>query len=89
VRRVVWTREARVNLEAIRDYIGQFNPLAANRIAVRLISTVESLVDAPHRGRPAGACRELVVVRPYIIRYRVTDDTIDVLRIRHGAMKPD
>lgn len=26
-----------------------------------------------------------ISVRPYIIYYRVTDDTVDILRIIHGA----
>ncbi len=90
MRRVVWTREARANLEAIRTYIGEFNPLAAQRIAVRLIIAAESLAGMPDRGRRVrGALRELVVVRPYIIRYDVEYDAIQIRRIRHGAQLPD
>jgi plasmid stabilization system protein ParE len=41
--RIVWTETARRDLERIRDYIGQFAPLAAQRFAVRLVVAAESL----------------------------------------------
>lgn len=89
-RPVVWSGEARSNLVAIRDYIGQFNPLAAQRLANRLVALVDSLDEFSERGRLAGrGLRELTAVWPYIIRYRVTQDTVIILRIRHGAQEPD
>lgn len=89
-RTVIWSGEARTNLVAIRDYIGQFNPLAAQRLANRLVALADSLDEFAERGRPVGrGLRELTVVWPYIIRYRVTEDTVIILRIRHGAREPD
>ena len=71
---------------AIREYIGQFSPLAAQRMAVRLRGAVESLADHPERGRRATATlRELVVVPPYVIRYYFGDEVVRVVRIRHAA----
>jgi hypothetical protein len=32
--------------------------------------------------------RELVAVHPYIIRYEVIGDWVQVLRIRHGSRRP-
>ncbi|MEO8926693.1 MAG: type II toxin-antitoxin system RelE/ParE family toxin [Caulobacteraceae bacterium] len=85
-RRVIWTDEARVNLAAIRAYIGQFSPLAAQRIAARLVDTAETLAEHPDRGRQVSKeRRELTVIRPYVIRYRTTADNVFILRIRHGA----
>jgi toxin ParE1/3/4 len=89
VAQVVWTRRAIADLEAVREYIEQFNPLAAERVAQRLFAAGESLANFPERGRPIGQRRELVVVRPYIIRYRVTTSRVDILAIRHGAQAPD
>jgi plasmid stabilization system protein ParE len=87
---IVWTLEARVNLAGIRAYISQFSPLNAQRLSTRLVKAVESLADSPDRGRPVGeGRRELTVIFPYIIRYVVEDDVIRVLRIRHGARRPD
>jgi len=33
--------------------------------------------------------RELTIIHPYLIRYRVRNDTVLVLRIRHGAQDVD
>jgi plasmid stabilization system protein ParE len=76
-------------LEAVREYIEQFNPLAAERVAQRLFAAGESLANFPERGRSIGRRRELVVVRPYIIRYRVTASRVDILAIRHAAQASD
>lgn len=84
--RVVWTREALTNVELIRVYIHEFDPAAAGRMARRLIEAGDSLARFPNRGRSTGdGRRELVTIPPYIIRYRVIDDAVFVLRVRHGA----
>jgi toxin ParE1/3/4 len=31
----------------------------------------------------------MAVVRPYLIRYRIRDDAVVILRIRHGAREED
>jgi plasmid stabilization system protein ParE len=87
-RPVIWTERALNELEAIRAYIGAVKPLAAQRMAARLIAAAEDLAEYPARYRTAGAVRELVVIRPYIIRYRITANSVVILRIRHGARRP-
>lgn len=88
VRRIVWAPLAVDDLRSIRDYIGQFNPSAASRFAARLIATAESLADFSERGRPASSKRrELVVVWPYVIRYRIEPERVVILRVRHGARR--
>ena len=83
---VVWTWRALADLAAIREYIGQFSPLAAQRTALRLRSAGESLTAHPERGRFVTATlRELVVVPPYVIRYYFGDDVVHIIRIRHAA----
>ena len=32
--------------------------------------------------------RELATIPPYLIRYRVLDDRVLILRVRHGARRP-
>jgi addiction module RelE/StbE family toxin len=85
--RIDWSQRSRRDLDAIRAYVEQHAPLAAARLAVALVSTAESLATHPHRGRAVGAVRELVVVRPYLIRYRVTSDAVQIMRIKHGAQR--
>ena len=87
MRRVVWSDEARSNLAAIRGYIAEFSPLAAQRFALKLVSAAEDLAENSDRGRAAGRrYRELAIVRPYLIRYR---EAVLILRIRHAARRPD
>lgn len=56
-------------------------------MALRLVSAAMSLEDHPNRGRSAGRFRELATVPPYLIRYKVTADTVEVLRIKHAAQQ--
>jgi toxin ParE1/3/4 len=78
------------NLESIAHYIAAFNPRASQRLAQRLIDVAESLAEFPDRGRDAGeGRREISIVWPYILRYRVEEDRILILRIRHGAREQE
>jgi toxin ParE1/3/4 len=86
LRRIVWTDEAVAHLEAIVAYIEAFNPAAARRLGERLIEVADSLTEFPDRGRDAGqGRREMTTVWPYILRYRVEEERVVILRIRHGA----
>lgn len=87
--RVVWSVRSRRDLEGIRTYIGQVRPIAAQKLALRLVAAVEALAEHPHRGRPAGEARELVVIAPYVVRYRVKGAIVQIIRIKHGAERPD
>lgn len=88
--RVRWLRKALANLEAEADYIAQDNPAAANRIVQSVLHAVSLLRKNPalgRSGRVAGT-RELVVSgTPYIVPYRVRGDTVEILRVFHGARK--
>jgi toxin ParE1/3/4 len=89
-RRVIWSSRSLRDLESIHAYIGQFAPLAAQRFTARLVATVERLADQSHRGRFIGReVRELVVIPPYVIRYRVTAEAVEIIRIKHAAQQPE
>jgi plasmid stabilization system protein ParE len=86
---VRFTASAIADLANIRVYIGKFNPAAAGMLAARLITAGRSLADFPDQGRPIGrGRREWPVVAPYVIRYRISGETIFILRIRHGRQRP-
>jgi toxin ParE1/3/4 len=88
VLRIIWTAEAVANLRGIFGYVSAFNAPAAGRLARRLQIAADSLAEHPERGRLASAgLRELAVIHPYLIRYRIRDDAVIILRIRHGAQK--
>lgn len=88
--RVVWTKTALRGVWRAYDYIYEFNPPAAGRMAGALITAGDSLATFPHRGRlvPGTGMRELVGVSPYIMRYRVERDEVVILRVRHSARRP-
>lgn len=90
MRKIIWTEEAVENLEAIATYISAFNPSAAQRLAERLIAVADSLAEFSERGRAVGGeKREMTIVWPYIMRYRVDETAVYILRIRHGAREID
>ena len=88
--RIVWSRRAQRDLVGIRDYVSQFAPLAAQRLAARLASAAESLSDHPLRGRSIGRGRRArVAIPPYQIRYRILGEVVEIITIRHGAREPE
>jgi toxin ParE1/3/4 len=90
MRIVVWTDQALADLEDISLYIADFNPAAAARFFIRLKAAAESLSEFADRGRPAiHGTRELTLVKPYLIRYAVKVDHVEVITIRHSARRPD
>ncbi|HLN23408.1 MAG TPA: type II toxin-antitoxin system RelE/ParE family toxin [Patescibacteria group bacterium] len=87
--RVRWSRPALSDIARIYDYVAQFNPAAAARLAVRLDEAAGELELFPHRGRPTGrpGRRQLTIVPPYVLTYEVRADLVEVLGVRHGAQR--
>jgi len=87
--KIVWSPEAIQDLNSLRAYIAEDNAAAARRTARRIVASVEQLLpNNPHMGRPGRVpgTRELVIARtPYIVPYRVRRDTLEILRVYHGA----
>jgi toxin ParE1/3/4 len=86
-----WTRLAERDLDDIAQYIGQDSPAAAARVVLELIDQVDtSLSRHTGLGRPGRVIgtREFVIRDlPYIIPYRVRDNTIEILRVLHTARR--
>jgi toxin ParE1/3/4 len=88
--KVVWSEEARRDIRDITEYIMAFNPAAASRLSIRLVAVADSLNDFPDRGRPGPyGTREMTTVRPYILRYRVNGDIVEIIHVRHMARGND
>jgi toxin ParE1/3/4 len=85
----IWSPEAIADLVALRAYIAQDDPKAAQRVALHIIHSVETLLpNNPEMGRPGRVpgTRELVIPgTPFIVPYRVVGNTIQILRIYHSA----
>ena len=87
---VVWTAAAARGVWPAYQYLNERNPRAARDLAEVLYATGDSPADLPNRGRPVPGTRmrELVTAPPYIIRYRVSGDTVVILRVRHTSRRP-
>lgn len=90
----IWSPEAIADLAALRAYVAEDDAAAAQRIALHILHNVEDLLSAnPDMGRPGRVpgTRELIIPRtPFIVPYRVQADTIQILRVFHGAQRwPD
>lgn len=79
--------QAEADLEAIADYIAEFNPAASVKLVTGFTRRLELLATQPF----SGSTREDVlsdlrhlVVGQYVAFYRVEGRTIVVLRVIHG-----
>ena len=87
---IKWLDDAIYDLQALRQYIAQDKPSAANRLAKQILKAVNLLSDQPNIGRPGRVLgtRELIVSStPYIVPYRVKNNSIEILRVLHVAME--
>jgi addiction module RelE/StbE family toxin len=86
--KVILSPQAREDLREIFLYIAADNPHAARLVQTRLKERVAALKENPHIGRPGRVpgTRELVIAKtPYLAPYQVVGDTIQILRVYHGA----
>jgi toxin ParE1/3/4 len=87
---VRWLKRALKNLDDEAAYIACDDLPAAARMVERIASAVDQLASHPALGRPGRVpgTRELVISgTPYIVPYRIQGDTVEVLRVFHGARK--
>ena len=88
--RIRWQDDAINDLIQIRRFIAMDNPSAAVRVADRIRSAVPELVDQPGMGRPGrvpGTREKVLVDIPYIIVYRVEENSLVILRVLHTSRK--
>lgn len=86
--KILWFPQAEHELERAAAYIALRDPRAAAKVEHRLRTAVEHLRAFPRAGRPArvAGTREVVIVEyPFLIRYRVVGDQVQILRIFHAS----
>lgn len=83
-----WEADAISDLFQLREYIEQDNPEAANRVASKIVQSVDTLIDHPLLGK-AGRIhktRELVVSgTPYTVIYLAEAELVTILRVFHQS----
>lgn len=88
--KIVWSRRALAHLSALRDYIAEDNPQAAEAIAERILEFVQMLAQQPRLGRHGRieGTREFVVPgTPYLVPYRVSNGSLQILAVFHGRQR--
>lgn len=76
------------DVDAIWDRIAADDPAAATRLIKRIADTAAMLADFPESGaaRPEiGEGMRSLVSEKYLILYRVGPDSVDIVRVIHGA----
>lgn len=86
-----WALPAAGDLTQICDYIEKRgSAAAARRVAFSIYEAISLLERFPMQGRTGRSpnTRELVLVGlPYIAVYRLNEDTVEILRLLHGAQE--
>jgi len=88
--RLEWSIFAQADRDAIFDYIEADSPQAAITVDDRIRERTEALTRFPTCGRVGRVegTRELVIGRtPYIAAYRITGNTVRILRVLHGSRR--
>ncbi|EWY40828.1 hypothetical protein N825_33400 [Skermanella stibiiresistens SB22] len=85
--RIRYPRRALLDLNNQEDHIAETNPAAALEQVAIIRRHVDGLIDQPCMGRPGriSGTRELIISSsPFLVAYRVTDRTVDVLAVIHA-----
>jgi toxin ParE1/3/4 len=84
---IVWAKAATADLVAIRQFIADHNPTAANAMAARILRSANLLKDRPHLGLSSHRqnVRRLIVSQStYSIIYRVSGSNIQIPKTFDG-----
>jgi addiction module RelE/StbE family toxin len=85
--KVIWSREATEDRDAIFDYIEADNPHAAARMDELFDKASAMLAEQPKLGKEGviPGTRELLAHRSYRLVYEVNEQTVQVLALVHTA----
>ena len=93
-RKLKWTTTARDDLRSIYSYIAQFDPALADAFVTGLYQKIEALAQFGLTGTKTDHLRDDIRAFTFKERrffIRVSDETITVLRVKHGRqnISPD
>ena len=87
---ILWTRRAIRDIENIHRYLAQTNIEAARATVSAIRKATQPLTYHAFIGRLGRreGTRELVVLKTsFIVVYRVQENTVQIVRVLHGAQK--
>ncbi|MDJ0938856.1 MAG: type II toxin-antitoxin system RelE/ParE family toxin [Woeseiaceae bacterium] len=86
--RLVWSREALEDIEAIARYIERDSPAYARAVVVKIFNTARDLKQHPYSGRvvPELACDDVRerFVYSYRVIYHASGDEVCIVAVVHG-----
>jgi len=86
-----WTDPALQDFTHICDHSNaHFGPTRRRRTALQIYEAIGTLADFPHIGRfgrKSGTSELVISGLPFIVIYRLKDETVEIVRILHGAQK--
>jgi plasmid stabilization system protein ParE len=88
---IVYAPRALRDLQGINVYLSERNPAGAANVLGAIKSLIDTLSFFPQVGRivdDAGHRRVPVTRYPYLIFYRIAEDDLLILHIRHAARRP-
>ena len=89
MKRVIWTRQAIEDVEAIASYVGRDSPRYAALLEDRLVAAVEQVGQFSESGRIVPEIGEAtlreVVHGNYRLVYRLGSETVEIITVHHGA----
>lgn len=93
-REVIWDEEAKLHLKEIIKYIRRASPQGAEKVKSEILQTTKLLNQTPDvfsedrfKLVNDGSYRAFTVFH-YRVSYRITDNAVKVLRIRHTSREP-
>lgn len=86
---LVWRASALDDLDATLDYIAARDPAAADRLHAAINRCADTLSSFPykHRFGRASGTREAVVHPNYILVYRTTGASVEIVSLVHARRK--
>lgn len=87
---IKWLKKALKKLEQAYTVIAKDDPEAAFRVILKIEAAVRQLFEFTNLGRggQVEGTRELIIPKtPFIVVYRVKGNTVQILRVLHGAKK--
>ncbi len=89
--RLSYTPQALVELERVLEYLTERSPRGAQSVRQRLRTMIGFVAQHPFAGvelRGRGLRRIAAVPYPYVVVYRVKDDEVIIIGVRHAARDP-
>ncbi|HEY2068977.1 MAG TPA: type II toxin-antitoxin system RelE/ParE family toxin [Rhizomicrobium sp.] len=88
MKRVIYSRQARIDLLEIGDRIEEFNPPRSVTFVTELRARADNIASFPSAYPPRDDLQKGLRMAPYghyVILFRVTDSEVVIKRVVHGA----